>query len=103
PSPEMFQIISHVFRQQDVPRIAAIHDSLGHVDSGAGDVGAATDIDYFADRPAVNTHPYQNLRVRFEFLPDFERAPRWFLRTIAKDQRHSIASRETNEFFVRRL
>ena len=34
----LFQIIRHMLRDQDVPRIAAIHHPLRDVDAGAGNV-----------------------------------------------------------------
>ncbi len=34
---------------------------------------------------------------------NFERAPGWFLRAAAKDQRHPVAGRQPNELFVGRV
>jgi hypothetical protein len=38
PARVLFQIVGHVFRQKDVSRVAAIHHSLGDVDSSTGNI-----------------------------------------------------------------
>ena len=68
-----------------------------------GDIGAPAHIAHLAHGPAVNSHPHPNLRLGLERLRNLERALRWLLRTVPKDQRHPITRRQPNELFVRRL
>ena len=95
------QIIRDMFRKQDVTGIAAIHDSLGHVNSATGDIGASAHISDFADWTAMNSHSDGNVGMGLECLRNLERALCGFLRAIAKDQRHAVAGRQPNELFVR--
>src|SRR5437868_4240385 len=37
PMTVLFQVFGHVFRNQDVPGVATIHDPLGNVNAGTGD------------------------------------------------------------------
>ena len=99
----LLQIFRHMFGEQDVPGIAAIHHPLRHVDSGPGDVGPPAHIGHFAHRPAVNAHPHRNLRMLPERLGDLERAPSRLFRAVAKDQRHAVAGRQPNELLVGRV
>ena len=57
PEAVLRKIVRNALRHQNVSGIAAIHDSLGHVDSGAGHVGPVVDIFNLIDRAAVHTHP----------------------------------------------
>jgi hypothetical protein len=56
------QIFGDVLRQKNMPRIAAIHHALRHIDSRSGDVGFLVNIDDSVDRPAVNSHPQPDAR-----------------------------------------
>ncbi len=93
PLPVLPEIVRHPLRKKNVTGIAAIHHPLRQVDPRAGDVAAPAHIGHFTHRPAVHPHPHRNLRVRLERLRDLERALRRFLRTVPKDQRHSISGR----------
>ncbi len=102
PLPILREIVRHALRKKDVTRIAAIHHPLRQVNACPGDIAAPVHIGHFAHRAAMNPHPHLNLRVLLERFPDLERALRRFLRTIAKDQRHSIAGRQPHQLLVRR-
>ena len=54
---EFFEVFGHMPGKEDVPGVAAIHHPLGHIDSGAGDVGSLVHIDHPANGSAVNAHP----------------------------------------------
>ncbi len=103
PLPGMHQIIRHVLREENVPGVAAIHHPLRHVDAGPGDVGAPAHVGHLAHRSAVNAHPHRKFRVLLKCLGNLERAPGWFLRAVAKDQRHPVAGRQPNQLFVASL
>ena len=80
PLPVLHQVIGDALRKQDMTGIAAIHYPLRHVNTGAGDVGAAVDVDDFTDRPAMNPHAHQNLwMMHFERLRNFQGASRRLL------------------------
>src|SRR5438552_15590130 len=53
----LLQVFGHVFRHQDVTRIATIHYPLRDVDAGTGNIGATTYVNHTANRPAMNSHP----------------------------------------------
>ena len=51
----------------------------------------------------MNAHPYGKFRVLPERFGNLERAPGWFLRAVAEDQRHPVAGRQPDELFLRGL
>src|SRR5207248_9608348 len=53
----LLEIFGDVFRNKDMPGVAAIHDALGQVNARTGNVGALIHIGDFIHRPAVNAHP----------------------------------------------
>ena len=103
PSAVLSQIFRHMFGEEDVPGITAIHHPLRHVDPGAGDVAALVHIDHFVDRAAVNAHPHRNFRMLPQRLGDLQRALRRLFRAVTKDQRHPIAGRQPDELSVGRV
>jgi len=94
----LFQIFSHVFGDEDVTGIAAIHHSLGHIDPRPGDILALVHIDHFVDRSAMNSHPQRNPRMFFQGSRNFQSALRRCFWICAKNKRHSIARREPDQF-----
>ena len=54
-----------VFRHENVTAVAAIHDALGDVDPGAGNVRLLVQIGNFVDRTTVNAHANTNLWMIF--------------------------------------
>src|SRR6266550_3477541 len=82
---------------QDVSGIAAIHHSLRHVDSSAGDVGSLIDIDDLIDRAAVDPHAKLNRGMTFQRPRNLHGALRRCLGISAENQRHAVASRQTNQ------
>ena len=75
-------------------RIAAIHHSLCHVDSGSGDIRSLIHIGNAADRTAVHAHPKLYPRVFLESATNFDRALRGRFRTGVKYQRHPVTRRD---------
>ena len=93
PTLVMFQIFRHVFTQQNVTSVAAIHHSLRDVDACAGDIGALIYVADFVHRAAVNSHSKLKTRTALQRLRDFQRTMDWSFRTVAKNQRNTVTSR----------
>ena len=56
PMPVVNQIVGNMFRDENVPGVAAIEHALSNVDSGASDINAIVYIRDLIDRTAVNPH-----------------------------------------------
>src|SRR6202011_2712483 len=50
------EIFRHAFREKNMSGVAAIHDALGDVDAGPGDVRPLIYVGHSVDRSAVNAH-----------------------------------------------
>ena len=61
----MFKILSHMFGEQNVSRVAAIHHTLRDVYSSAGNIRLLVKISDFTDRATVNSHSHFNFRDAF--------------------------------------
>jgi len=59
-----FKILGNVFGEKNVPGVTAIHDSLRHVNPGAGETGSFIYIDNPADWSAVDSHPKLQARIK---------------------------------------
>ena len=57
PETVLRKIVGDALRDENVTRIAAIHDALRDVNPGTGDVRPVVDIFDLIDRAAVHTHP----------------------------------------------
>ena len=57
------EVIGNSPGKQNVAGVATIHHPLGQVDAGPGDIAAIVDITNFIDRPAVNAHAQEQLRM----------------------------------------
>jgi hypothetical protein len=77
--------------------VAAIHHALRHVDPCAGDIRAPADIDYLIHWAAVNSNPQSNLAVILQCHRNLHRAVDGSLWIVEKNQRHTVASRYTDE------
>src|SRR5437667_11226236 len=97
PMTVLFQVLGHMFRDQDMPGVTTIHHSLRDVDSSARYVGATTYVHHTADRSAVHPHPQLELRVFPRGTTDLQRAFHWRFRSIVENQRHPISSRHGDE------
>ena len=97
----LFQIFRHMFGDEDVAGISTIHHPLCHVDSCSSDVLALVDVGHFIDRATVNSHAERDPRMLFQGPGDFQGALRGRFRAVAKDQRHPIARRQTNQLLLR--
>ena len=93
----LFQIFGHVFGEQDVAGIAAIHHPLRHVDAGAGDVGSLIDVGDLIDRAAVDSHPKLNRGMTLQRLRNLHRALHRRLGIGAENQRHAVAGRQADQ------
>jgi hypothetical protein len=87
-----------MFRQKDVPGIAAIHHSLGNIDPGTGYVRFLINIRDSVNGTAMNSHPQLDARMILQGSANFERTPGRFFRTVEESERHSIAGRHPDEF-----
>jgi hypothetical protein len=74
PVSELFQVFGDVLGKKDVPGIAAIHDSLRHVDARTGDIGASAHINDPADCAAMHAHAQLQLGTLLHRSANFERA-----------------------------
>src|SRR5207248_324143 len=97
PMAVLFQVLGHMFRDEDMPGITAIHHSLGEVDSGTRYVGATTYVHHAAVRSAVHTPPQLELRVFPRGTTDLQRAFHRRFRSVVENQRHAVSSRYRDE------
>ena len=58
PTRILCEIVGNAFGEQNVTVIAAVHHSLGDVDSGACDIGLFVQISDLVHRTAVNAHAH---------------------------------------------
>ena len=89
----VFQIFRDMFGEKNVPGIAAIHHPLRDVDARARDVGLFVEVGNFVDRAAMNSHADAKLGMTLQCLADFQRAQNRRFRTVAKNQRATVARR----------
>ena len=80
----LFQVYGHVFGYEDVTGIAAIHHPLRDVNSGSGNIGAATYVHHSGDRPAMNSHAQLQLVVVGCSAADVQRALHWVFRSVVE-------------------
>ena len=99
----MHEVIGHVLGEENVPGVTAIHHPLRHVDAGARRGCSSTHVGHLAHRAAVNAHAHRKFRMLLKRFGNLERASGRFLRAVAENQRHAIASRQPDELFVRRF
>ncbi len=52
----LLEVLGGVLRHKNVTGVPAIHDALGDIDAGAGNVCLLVQIGDFVDRTTVNTH-----------------------------------------------
>src|SRR6266568_928739 len=93
PMAVLFQVLGHMFRDQDMPGITAIHHPLRDVDSGTRNVGATTYVHHATDRPALNSHAHLQPRMFACSAADLERAFHWSFRRYAEIPPHAFTGR----------
>ena len=98
PTVVLFQVFGHMFGDEDVAGIAAIHYPLRHVNPGARDIFSLVRIDHFVNRAAVNAHSQSDPRMFFQGPSNFQGALRRCFRICAENKRHPIASRQPDQF-----
>src|SRR5690242_15489569 len=86
------EVFGDTLRKQNVSGIAAIHHSLGHVNSSARKVGLFIYIHDAANWTAVNSHPQLQVRLFLERPADLNCTLHRRFRTRVKYQRHSVPS-----------
>ena len=90
----MLKIFSHMFREQNVPRITAIHDTLRDIDARPRNVCLVVDVGDFTYRSAVNSHSNREWQASAsQRLADLQCALRRRFRTVSEDQGHSVSRR----------
>ena len=89
----LLQVVGDAFGKKNVTGISAIHYSLGDVYSCAGDVGLLVQVSDFIDGAAMNTHAHAQSRIAFQRLANLQGAQHRRFRTVAKNERSSIACR----------
>ena len=87
----LFQVLGHMAGKQDVSGVAAIHDALRHVNSGAGDAGGVIHISNSGDRTAMHAHSQRQFWMCFQGLADFEGAIEGFFWAPVENERHAVA------------
>src|SRR4051812_35643126 len=100
PGTGLRQVLRRSFGQKDMAAIGAIHHSLGDIDSSAGNIGAVVHVRDFVYWTAVNTHPELEFRIIPKHFADFDRALHRRLRTVEKNQGHSISDRKPNQLSI---
>src|SRR5207245_44030 len=88
------QDISHRLGDQDVARIATIHDSLRDVDASSRYVTVCVDICHSVDRTGVDTHPQVGFRVISQSAAHFQCATTWRFGIAKEDKGHTVAGRK---------
>src|SRR5713226_5731372 len=91
--PYLHEIVCHAPREKNMSGISAIHHSLRDVNARTRDVRLVVQVGDFIYRAAVNSHADVKLWLFLELLADFQRAQNWRFRTVAKNERATIASR----------
>ena len=66
PRGKMAQYIGHRFRNQDMPPIAAIHDSLRDIDASACHIAIGIDVGNPIHRSGMDSHPDVNFIMSHE-------------------------------------
>jgi hypothetical protein len=90
----MFKIFRHMFGEQNVTGIPAVHDPLGDVDSGPCDISPIINVPHLTHGTTVNPHPNRDRRLLAQSAADFQCAPDRGFRTVSKDQGHPISGRD---------
>jgi hypothetical protein len=91
------KIVSDTLGEQNVTRIATIHDPLREINSGAGKICPLIYVRNLIDGPAMDTHPNLKPRVVSQGAADLQCALCWGFRGVAENQRHPISTRQAHE------
>src|SRR5205814_2259571 len=93
PSSVLLEIFRDSFRQQDMTGITAIHQSLGDINPDPGRIDPVVDVGDRAHWTAVHAHPHRQIGMMFQNAAYFHGTLDPLLRTVIKDERHSVAGR----------
>lgn len=91
------QILRQMVRKQNVTGVAAIHDTLHDIDSGACDIGAIVHVGYLVDRTTVNAHSKVDVRTALQCSTNLQCALDGVFRAIEEKQRHPISGWQSNK------
>ncbi|OLE75998.1 MAG: hypothetical protein AUG74_03050 [Bacteroidetes bacterium 13_1_20CM_4_60_6] len=78
--------------------ISAIEHALSDVNPCSGNIDAVVHVRDLVDRTAVDSHSHLNFRVVLERLRDFQRTTRRLFEIFKKQQGHTIAGRQADQF-----
>jgi hypothetical protein len=92
-----FEVFGDVFREKNVPSIPTVHHSPGGVDTSPGHIHLLGQIGHFFDGAAVNPHTDSKFRVIFYRFTDFQSTQNGCFLSITKNERTSIARRQTQQ------
>src|SRR6266487_2822848 len=98
PLPVVGQIFRYMRGQKNMPRIAAIHDALRHVDSWSRDVRLVINIGDLTHWSAVHSHPQPDMRMLLQCSANLERTSHRLFRTVEEKERHPVSHRHSIEF-----
>src|SRR5205807_10345791 len=91
PTTMLRQITREAFAHQNMTCIAAIHHSTRDIDSYSGNVFERVRIPDVLHRPAVDSHPYRQARLRAQGLADSSSALGRPLHRTGEDESHTVA------------
>src|SRR5438128_7600238 len=101
PARVLFQIIGDTFGKKNVSGVAAIHHPLGDVDSRSSDICLLVQVSDFVDRTTVNPHSDSKFGMFLELFANFQCAHNRRFRTVAKNERATVARRQSKQFAFR--
>src|SRR5437868_9628898 len=81
-----------------MPGIAAIHDTLRHVDPWSRDARLVVNIGNLIHWAAVHSHPKLDMRMPLHRSADLERTSGRFFRTVEEKERHPVSGRHPGQF-----
>jgi hypothetical protein len=93
----MFEIFSNVLGEQHVAGVPAIHNTLGNVNPGAGDIRAVIHVTNLVDGAAVNTHSDGEGGMVPYCCAKFEGALHWTFGVISENQCHAVTRRKPDQ------
>ena len=93
PSSVLLEIFRDSLRQQDMTGITTIHQSLGEINPHPSRIDPVVDVGHRAHWPAVHAHPDRQIAMVSQNAADFHGTLDRLLRTVIKDERHSVAGR----------
>src|SRR5437762_2657502 len=92
PARVMLKIFSHMFGEQNMSGVTAIHNALCEINARPRNVCLFVDVGDFSYRSAVNSHSNREWQgPTSQRLADLQRALRRRFRSVSEDQCHSVS------------